>query len=106
MANSPNSDSRRMALGADPQWHPGVLEQLLRLGVEEMEMILVEHDPDRSVRRGSKIGVSAGDQQVVPELEMNVGEVSSRLDSVDASFHPSGLRFQRQPDVPVAHPRD
>src|SRR5215213_1067500 len=40
-ADSASSDGRRLTSGAHPEWYPGVLEQLLRLRVEEMKVILV-----------------------------------------------------------------
>ncbi len=83
-----------MTPGAHPQGHPGVLEQLLRLRIEEMEMLLVEHDPDRRVRCGSEIGMVAGELQMMSELELEVGEISSWLDRIDATFHPAGLRLE------------
>ena len=39
-------------------------------------------------------GLDAGDQEVLSELHMDVGEIAGGFNGVDASLHPAWLRRQ------------
>src|SRR5688500_16710268 len=73
--------ARRLRSGRGSRFHRG--QGHLRPRVEEVEVILVELDPDRVVRVGPEIGVGAGDDELVAQPEVDVGEVAGRLDGID-----------------------
>src|SRR3954469_174155 len=69
-----------------------------------MEMILIEGEPDWRIRLGPKLWARASDEEVVPQLYMDEGEIAGRLNGVNAALHPLRFRCQRQPDVAMAYP--
>src|SRR5438874_2986868 len=81
-------------------------QRLLGLAVEEVQARLVEVDPDRVVGRGLEAGLGAGDQQVLAQPQVDVGDVAGRLDGVDARRQGAVARLPVELDVAVADAHD
>src|SRR5262249_53548165 len=71
-------------------------------GVEQVQLLLVEREPDRLVGGQPDVRRNAHDDGLRAEPDVSVGHVARRLDRVDLARDGVPVRLRRQPDRAVA----